>query len=98
MVDIDKLARNKKNQLFEKKRRNFKGENSMHEVVYSPTVHENFVGKKIMSGPRGEIPIFIHGNLTFMHQNVIFMLGNVILPCMKFLCHDFFIHETFCMG
>ena len=30
--------------------KNFMGENSMHEIVYSPITHENFWGVKIMPG------------------------------------------------
>ena len=54
--------------------------------MYSPTTHANFEGEEI-------IPVFI-----FMHDAFIFMYENKKFPCMKFSCHDFFMHGTFCTG
>ena len=53
---------------------NFMGENSMHKVVYSPTIHGNFWGEEIMPGA-----VILHGNIIFMHNNF------TIFSCMKLI-------------
>ena len=33
---------------------------------------------------RGEILIFMHGNIIFMHEKIIFLHGNMRFPCKTF--------------
>ena len=56
--------------------------NSVHKVVYSPTTHKEFLGRKIHASC--EIAIFMQENFVFMRENIILS------------CHGFFMHETLC--
>ena len=82
-----------------------KNENSMHEVVYSPTTHEHFWGGK--NHARGEIFIFYAWKYHFHAWKNHFHAWNSIckismheneFSSMILSCHDFFMHKTFCTG
>ena len=56
----------------------------------------NFLGRN--NHARGEIFIFMHENINFVHEILIFMPENKKFSSMKFSCHDFVMHDTFCSG
>ena len=69
--------------------------NSMHEVVYSPVTHEHFWAGNLGQGRNFHFRAWkYHFHAWKFH---IFMHENDFL-CMKFSCHDLFMHETFRAG
>ena len=76
----------------------FMAENSMHEVVYSPTTHDHFWGETFMLGATFsfscmEISFSYHKNEMFMHENIKFPCMKMKVLCMKFSCMKHFVRD-----
>ena len=56
--------------------------NPMQEVVYSPSTHENFLGKKVMPAAK----------YSFSCMEIWFACMKNRIYVIKFSCHDFFTH------